>query len=170
MSLTFNIGYYHRDPRVLKERAHKITMEDMSLIRAAIAGKSQSDAIEIIGGHVSGTKRLMHPDLVDHVADDDIMYDGAPGRADPDVNRYSKDGLRSAMTTSWDATDKALNKIKPDHLDNFVWQDNAQYAAEALDEVERRGKVVGGDYPISPKPVRMRNPTGMHWQYYDRIV
>ncbi len=167
----YDIGYYHRDPRNLLNRTKQITLEDDTLIRAAKLDQQPIDVqLAALKGHLSGEAKLTHPNLVDTIPDDDMFYEGSPGRRDPDVNRYSKDGLRSAMTTSWSATDKALHKIKPDHLDDPVWMRSRAAAIDVIETSKRKSELLGADVTPTPYKPRFRTLTGVNWQYYDRIV
>jgi hypothetical protein len=172
---TYDIAYYHRDPRNLQERMAKVGIEDLNLIRASgMKDKSQFELAHTAEAHASGDTRLMHPNLVDTTSMDDAFYEGNPGRKDPDVNRYSPDGLRSAMTTSWAATDRALRKIVPDHLERYKWESSQKEAEACIEEAVRRSKEIGAEYPVTPMisagRTRMRQTAGVDWRYYDRIV
>lgn len=58
---------------------------------------------------------------------------GSLGAKNPDVARYDKSGLRTAMTTSAAAFDKELKKHRPNHLPTPAWElessSKAWYAA-----------------------------------------
>jgi len=170
-SRIYDIGFYHRDPRTRLERERSITLEDAKLLHSArLEGKSTEEGIEAVMGHMAGTKRVMHPRLVDRVKDDDMIYDGSAGRKDPDVNRYSKDGLRSAMTTSWEATDKALWRERPDHTDRFAWQGDPSAVDRAIKASRRRSAYLGKEVAPMMERMPLKNVDGKRWQYYGRFV
>jgi len=61
---------------------------------------------------------------------------GSPGFNNPAVASYDPTGLRSSMTATWAALDKALESEKPDHLPAPDWYNDRDEIAR---ECERKG-------------------------------
>lgn len=78
---------------------------------------------------------------------------GSPGNNNPDVYRYSKDGLRSAMTATHAGMNSALAKVNQQrHLPRYEWSDEAEAIINDFKSKD-----------LPPVPGRPVNPVVNHW-------
>ncbi len=82
---------------------------------------------------------------------------GSPGRRDADVERYSKDGLRTAMTANYPAMERELQRHAPDHLPVYEWY---WHTDAMVEEWKAKG--------LPPTPGRRARAAKDPWVFQDR--
>lgn len=81
---------------------------------------------------------------------------GSAGNKNEDVLRYNPDGLRSAMSASWEAMEAELATHAPTQLPHYEWEEDA---ADIIEYTEARG--------LPPVPGRRTVGWGTNPRMYD---